>query len=145
MCVFSLTRLAVLSAIVALPLAGCGSVQKQHGQVLNPMLVERVQVGQTTKPQVQRLLGSPSVQDTFNPNRWIYISSSAIDKPLNPNILQDREVLVIDFDDSGIVANIATRTEADGKTLEPDVAQTPTHGQSLGILDQLMGNLGMGL
>ena len=43
----------------------------QQGNLLESTAVEQVEVGMT-KSQVQFLLGTPMVQDTFHENRWDY-------------------------------------------------------------------------
>ena len=75
-------------------------------------------------------------------DNWVYISTVVANKPLNQGVLQKRQVLVVSFDVSGTVAGLDTKTEADGKALVPDEATTKTYGQSLGIIDSMMENLG---
>ena len=79
---------------------------------------------------------------TMADNRWVYISTVVVNKPLDQKTLQKRQVIVIDFDPSGTVAGITDKSAADGKTIEPDSSQTKTYGQSLGILDSVMENMG---
>lgn len=131
-------------ALAAFALTSCGETVSTHGQVILPSRLAQVQPGVSTKQDVQRLLGSPSTTGTFNDNRWYYVTSTLKDKPLNPDILQKREVLIIDFDPSGTVAGISDKDQTAGKAIEPDKASTATHGQSLGILDSALEQMGFG-
>lgn len=60
-------------------LSACGSklltvykIDVQQGNALDAETVEKVQVGMT-KEQVQYVLGSPIITDSFHPDRWDYI------------------------------------------------------------------------
>lgn len=126
-------------------LTGCSETVNTHGQVILPSRLAQVTPGTTTKDQVLQLLGSPSAQGTMNDSRWYYITSSVGTKAFEPHKLKSRKIVVVDFDpSSSIVTNITEKTEADGKELDPARAATPTQGQSMGILEQMMGNLGLG-
>ena len=75
-------RLPLLMLTVALATTGCGIFYKQpiyQGNLIEKRAVDQLQVGMS-KQDVQTLLGSPSVQDTFNTNRWDYTSTQRIDR-----------------------------------------------------------------
>ncbi|NBX86649.1 MAG: outer membrane protein assembly factor BamE, partial [Proteobacteria bacterium] len=126
-------------------LAGCAETINTHGQVILPSRLAQIKPGQTTRDEVLQLLGSPSTQGTMNDNRWYYITSTMGTKAFEPNNLKSRKVIIIDFDTaSGTVSALQEKTEADGQALEPVRNTTKTQGQSLGIVEQLFGNLGLG-
>ena len=60
-------------------LSGCSWVQfpsihkvsVQQGNIVSQDMVDKLQVGMS-KTQVQYILGSPLLMDTFNPTRWDY-------------------------------------------------------------------------
>lgn len=135
-----LTLLAPLAILVS----SCAETVSTHGQVILPSRLAQVETGVSSKQDVQRLLGSPSTIGTFNDNRWYYITSTLKDRPLNPDILEKREVIIIDFDPSGTVAGISSKDQSKGKAIEPDKAATTTHGQSLGIIDSMLQQVGLG-
>lgn len=125
----------------ALLLSACAGTTQTHGQVITASRLAVIEPGTTTKTDVMRLLGSPSTQGTFNENRWYYITSVVQDKPLTPDQLKAREVIIIDFTPSDTVAGIVRKTQADAKDISPDETTTVTHGQSLGIIDSMMQSL----
>jgi outer membrane protein assembly factor BamE (lipoprotein component of BamABCDE complex) len=125
-------------------LTACGQTVATHGHIILPSRLAQIQVGQTSQDDVRRLLGSPSTTGTLNDSTWYYMTNTTVDKPLNPNILQKSQLIKITFNPSGTVAGISQKTEADSKDLEPATKTTPTQGQSVGILDQMLDNIGIG-
>ena len=72
-------KLALVLA-AALLTSGCGLVYRQpiyQGNLLEPTAVERLQAGMS-KPQVIELLGTPSIADPFQDDRWDYTSSQRV-------------------------------------------------------------------
>jgi len=129
--------------VVATLIAGCAQTVNTRGQVILPSRLAQIQPGTTTRQDVLQLLGSPSTQGTLNDNRWYYVTSTVGSSSFNPYDLKSRQVVVIDFDPkTDIVASLTQKGKTDGKDVSPVEATTPTHGQSLGIVDQFMGNLG---
>ncbi len=69
----------LICATLFLALSACGSrlftvykIDVQQGNALDAEQVEKVQIGMT-KEQVQYVLGSPIITDSFHPDRWDYI------------------------------------------------------------------------
>lgn len=143
---FSISGLTVTFALTASALLlGCTqTITTTHGQVIDTNQLEQLAIGAHTKEDVRGILGSPSVTGTFHDDRWYYITETKMDKPLNPNILTERGVYIVTFDKSGIVTGIDQLDKEDGKEVIPAARTTTTQGQSLGIVDQLLENLGQG-
>jgi outer membrane protein assembly factor BamE (lipoprotein component of BamABCDE complex) len=134
--------LAVL-AITSGFMAGCAETVNTRGQVILPSRLAQIQPGVTTRQDVLQLLGSPSTQGTLNENRWYYVTASVGSTSLDPYDLKSRQVVIIDFDPkTDVVANLTQKGKNDGKEVSPDDKVTPTHGQALGIVDQMMDSLG---
>lgn len=73
-------RKLLLVVLVASATAGCGVVYRQpiyQGNLLEQSAVEQLQAGMD-KQQVITLLGTPSIADPFNQNRWDYTASQRI-------------------------------------------------------------------
>lgn len=130
-------------AAIALLVTACAETVNTRGQIILPTRLAQVHVGQTTRQDVIQLLGSPSAQGTMNDNRWYYITTSIGTTSLDPYDLKSRQVVIIDFDPkTDVVASLTEKSATDGKEVSPDEHTTPTHGQSMGIIDQLTGSLG---
>lgn len=72
------TLLPVL--LVAAMTAGCGIVYRQpiyQGNLLEKSAVDQLQPGMS-KQQVVTLLGTPSVADPYNPDRWDYTATQRV-------------------------------------------------------------------
>lgn len=123
--------------------AACTETINTHGQVILPSRLAQITPGTTTKDEVRQLLGSPSAEGTLNENRWYYITSTVGTKAFEPHELKSRRIIVVDFDVSNTVAGLQEKTEADGKSVAIDDKITKTHGQSMGLLEQAFGNLGL--
>jgi outer membrane protein assembly factor BamE len=70
-----------LGLLLALGLGGCSSlgnlvykIDIPQGNYLEQDQVDKLRVGMTPE-QVQFVLGSPMLVDSFNPNRWVYVYS----------------------------------------------------------------------
>jgi outer membrane protein assembly factor BamE (lipoprotein component of BamABCDE complex) len=134
-------RFLVLSSCAAM-LSACAPMIDAHGNLPDPDAVLQVQPGIDDRSQVAKLLGSPSTVATFNDKTWYYISKKTSRVAFwDPTIL-DQEVLMVKFDDTGIVSDMKVYGLEDAHVVTPDPNITPTSGRELTILQQLLGNLG---
>ncbi|WP_374650383.1 outer membrane protein assembly factor BamE [Dongia sp.] len=138
------TRLALLAAILSLGIlgAGCQSKIVQHGNVPDEEQVVQIQPGQDDKNRVEQLLGSPSTTGTFGDDVWYYVSKRTSQTAFfEPDVI-DQGVLAISFDPQGIVQDMKVYDQADGRLVAMVDRVTPTHGNELTIIQQMLGNLG---
>jgi len=129
-------------AAMALALAACTNPVDQHGNLPEADKLSQVKAGTTDKATVTRLLGSPSSVAAFDDNTWYYISQKIRPMAIVPAQRVDQQVVVIAFDDKGIVRDIEHRTLADGETIQPNPNATPAPGREFSLLEQLIGNFG---
>jgi outer membrane protein assembly factor BamE (lipoprotein component of BamABCDE complex) len=131
----------VLSAWAAM-LSACSPTIDTRGNLPDSDTVLQVQPGIDDRTQVAKLLGSPSTLATFNDKTWYYISKKTSRIAFwDPDVL-DQEVLMVKFDDAGIVSDMKVYGLEDAHAVTPDPNETPTSGRELTILQQLLGNLG---
>src|SRR3954462_5883055 len=83
--------------------ASCAPERALTGNLPRPEKLAQVKPGFTTQNEVRELLGPPSNVGTFNSKVWYYISQTTEDVPMNVPQVRDRNVLVIRFDDDGVV------------------------------------------
>ena len=122
--------------------AACGGKYDVRGNEPDPDKVLAVHPGIDTRQQVSQLLGTPSTTSTFDPNTWYYISKRTEQYAFfDPDII-DQEVLVVKFDDGGLVSDMYIYGVEDGRIVEPVERTTPTYGQELTLMQQLIGNFG---
>lgn len=133
------------SILVVMALAmftGCTSAITNRGNAPNIDKLSQIKVGLHTRSQVARLIGTPSNAALFNDNTWYYVSrktkSTAFYKP---EVLES-QVIAVHFDESGKVKEIRRYTKKDGRDITPVARKTPTPGREMGLLEQLLGNVG---
>ena len=137
-------RTAFLAGIVGLAIAltGCQAKIVQHGNVPDEDEVVQIQPGQDDKNRVEQLLGSPSTTGTFGDDVWYYVSKRTSQTAFfEPDVI-DHGVLAIAFDSQGIVQDLKVYDKSDGRLVAMVDRQTPTHGNELTIIQQMLGNFG---
>ncbi|MGE5539837.1 MAG: outer membrane protein assembly factor BamE [Gemmatimonas sp.] len=135
------------SAFLALALSGtmlasCAPDRAVTGNRPRPEKLEQVKAGLTTQNEVRELLGPPSNVGTFNNKVWYYISQTTEDVPMNVPQVRDREVIVIRFDDNGVVQTMQNLDQSAGREIDPVDRSTPTAGHEPNLLRDLFGNIG---
>lgn len=134
-------RFGFLCALLLL-LGACSTTVNTHGNLVRDDQLARLTIGSSTKMDVLQTLGSPTTKSLFDEEVWYYITSTSLSKPLNENDIQDRKTFIFAFDEQGILTTLTTRTDADGRAIRPSSARTRTQGQALGVIDQVLQNLG---
>jgi outer membrane protein assembly factor BamE (lipoprotein component of BamABCDE complex) len=128
----------------ALVTTGCAEHITTHGQVIKTRHVEQIVEGQHRKEDVQYLLGSPSAVATFNKNTWYYLSEKKVSKSMGDEEVLERRVITVRFNDDDVVKEVTDVLTTDIPKVSLNKRVTPTYGQSLGILDQMIENIGPG-
>ena len=127
---------------LGLTLGACEHRIDDLGYVPDPDNVVRIKPGLQGRDEVREILGSPSSTSTFTDDRWYYISKKTETVAFFQPETLDQDVLEIDFDKDGIVSEIRRYTLKDGEKIVPVARVTPSPGQKLTFLQQLLGNLG---
>jgi outer membrane protein assembly factor BamE (lipoprotein component of BamABCDE complex) len=129
-------------ALIALALAACQPTIDQRGNLPDEKKLSAIEPGVTTKEAVSRLIGTPSSVSTFGDKTWYYISRRTEQTAFfNPQVL-DQQVVVVAFDEGGVVRNVQHLNLADSRPIDPSSRETPSAGKELGFVEQLIGNLG---
>jgi outer membrane protein assembly factor BamE (lipoprotein component of BamABCDE complex) len=141
----SLYRRLALTAVglaAAAMLTACTPRIDQRGNKPDEDQVTQINPGVDDKNRVAELIGTPSAISTFNDKTWYYISKRTETTAFwDPDVV-DQEVLAIQFDDNSIVQNMKVYGLEDGRQIAYVDRTTPTEGNQLTIIQQLLGNLG---
>lgn len=137
-------RLALAGAglVAVLMLTACTPRIDQRGNKPDEDQVVQINPGVDDKNRVAELIGTPSAISTFNDKTWYYISKRTETTAFFDPAVTDQEVLAISFDDNGIVQNMKIYGQEDGRQIAYVDRTTPTEGNSLTVIQQLLGNLG---
>lgn len=119
----------------------CSPVTSQHGNMLQDFQVEEVKPGEHTRSDVLRILGSPTTQSTFNKNVWYYIGQETEKRSILDHEVTDERIVAVSFDENGIVQTLE-HLDGDRQNIPYTRTKTPTHGNDLTFMQQLLGNLG---
>ena len=131
-------------ALLAMTLTtgGCASIKEHRGYIVDQVLTSSIQPGIDNKQSVQGTLGHPSFESQFGQPTWYYVSSQTGRRPFVKPRITDHQVLAVQFDAAGNVANVE-RTGLDKVVfLSPDGDETPTVGRERGFFEDLFGNIG---
>ncbi|WP_207478956.1 outer membrane protein assembly factor BamE [Arenibaculum pallidiluteum] len=138
----TLLRNATALGLLGLALAACSPTVNTRGNLAEADRLQQIQPGVSTRDQVAALLGSPSSTSTFDRNTWYYIGQRTEQTAFfNPEIIE-RKVIQIRFDDTGRVQEMKQLDASDGHEVALVERRTPTAGRELGILEQILGNVG---
>jgi len=121
--------------------SGCTPVVAQHGNLVQDYQVEEIKEGVSSRYDVLRTMGSPTTQSTFNPDVWYYIGQETEKYGVLDQEITEEKILVVTFNDQGIVESIAP-LDGDRVDIPYERSKTPTHGNKLTVMQQLLGNLG---
>lgn len=148
-------RLAVCALLMAGLLAGCGNTgginlvggtgtslsgvvrTYQRGYVLSEGALEQVPVG-SSQEQVLLVLGTPSTVATVQGDVFYYISQTEKKVAFLKPEITDQKVLAIYFGKDRRVSRIANYGLKDGKVFDFVSQTTPTSGEELSVLKQLI-------
>lgn len=130
----------VLPLVVAL--SACAPELITRGNADIREASKAVEVDTTTRQEVLQKLGSPSTTTHFDEETWYYISAKKTQRAfLNPN-LEEQTVTRIRFNEDGTVQKIDHFSEKDVNEVEVAKRETPTEGHEMGVIEQLLGNVG---
>lgn len=132
----------LVSAMVGLSAGGCSSRVDTRGNLPDPDDVLAIQPGIQDKQQVAELLGTPSTIGTFDDKTWYYVSKRTETTAFFEPKVVDQQVIVITFDELDVVEDVRLYGLEDALAIEPEERETPTYGQQITIIQQLLGNIG---
>jgi len=127
---------------LVLALAACSPQISTHGNMVDVDALAKIEPGRTDQSTVLSLLGSPSSQANFTEPTWYYIGQRTERQAFYRPETIERRVIYIDFEPGGTVKSIGKLDLDDGKKIAFVDRETPTAGQRITLLKQLVGNIG---
>ncbi len=129
-------------ALSAAILAGCTVKESQHGNQMPQRIVAALQERNVTQDRVLQLFGTPTSESAFDKGVWYYVSEVQQAYAFFQPQVVERKVLILRFDDQRVLKSISTLDKTAGKEVLLVERETPTEGHKLGLLEQLLGNIG---
>lgn len=133
---------AALVGMVALLCVACAAVYRNHGYVPADAELAQIEVGKDSHETVAEKIGRPSTQGLLNDEGWFYVQSRFLHQGPKEPVEVDRQVVVINFTDAGIVSNIGRFGLQDGYVVELSRRVTENNIKGVTFLGQLLGNIG---
>jgi outer membrane protein assembly factor BamE (lipoprotein component of BamABCDE complex) len=133
-------RIIQFCAILCL-LSACGATEKTRGNFLFEEDIRMIQPAISTKNDVLRVLGTPTTQAVFDQNTWYYVGLKTEKESFFDEKVVERQVFKLTFDDLGIVQTIA-EVESEAVDVPLTSRVTPTSGNEVTFLQQMLGNIG---
>ena len=132
----------IIFFILLIILYSCSPVNKQHGYLLDDLLIssEKIaefQVNTTSKEDVYRAMGSPSIEIKDVNYVWIYLLSLKEKKVFEEDSLLFQNIFRFAFNEDGILINKNTLSEKDFKNIAFSLDKTKVRRDAYGITDQL--------
>ena len=131
---------ALLLGVLLVTLGACGVRVESRGNLLDPELVANIANGGISKAEISEILGSPSSVNTFGKETWYYIGERTETFAFFAPEVKERQVLIIKFDDKGAMQSLRHKDLTDGRQLAHVERLTPTFGQELTVIGQIIGN-----
>ncbi len=144
MIVVPLRRLALAFALCG-ALSACGlfaAPPQLRGNKVDPEALAELTPGTSTRADVTALIGSPTTRAAFDDNTWIYISELTQPQVGRFPAVLDQTVLVLTFNDQGVLAGIEKKTKDDSLPVDVVTRTTPSPGTEASFMQQLFGNIG---
>lgn len=132
----------VVSLLAITLLGGCVKTVKMVGYSFEDKKIEQLERGKTRKAVVKRELGSPSVISTYGGETWYYISTEYEGVAFLKPKIKSQKVLEIKFGNGEAIKEIKQYSEVDAREIEISSDTTKTEGHDVGVLGQLLGNVG---
>lgn len=134
----------IATTSILLSLAACAPIVRSHGNFgVTDDQLSQIHPGVSQQFDVAAILGTPSAEGTFDPNQWYYIGQVTEKTAFFAPEVVGRKVLRITFDQAtGNVAKIEQLDKDAGQNVDLVARTTPTSGHDLGMMEQVLGNIG---
>ncbi len=138
----------LLIALMTLQLSACVAPDfisfppQTRGNKIDPDALAQLVPGTSSRADVQSLIGNPTARGTFDDNTWLYISEVTTPIIGGTQNIDDQNVVVMTFDQKGILRSISKRGADDAKDVTFASGATPSPGNNASVFQQLLGNVG---
>lgn len=136
------TALLAALALIALSLPACTPHIATRGNLLSESKIAEITPQTSLRADVSRIWGPPSAVAPFDDKTWYYIGEVTSQKGIFAPEVEQRQVVQVDFDDTGAVTQIAKLDPAQAQDIEYVARRTPTAGREFTAFQQFVGNLG---
>lgn len=131
----------ILFTIALFGLAACTASEAVRGNMIQDYQLKEIKTGVDTQSDILQKLGSPTTKAPFDDNVWYYLGQKTEKHGiLDPKVVEER-VVQVQFDSNGIVKAV-NQGAPERLDIPYDRDKTPTSGNEMNAMQQLLGNMG---
>jgi outer membrane protein assembly factor BamE (lipoprotein component of BamABCDE complex) len=134
-------HILLLSVTLATLGTACTPTEATRGNIVEDYRMAEIVPGVSSRTNVLKSLGSPTTVSPFDDNVWYYIGQKTEKTGIFDPKVVDKKVVVVAFNQDGIVEAI-DKVNADQINVPTVRRKTPTSGNDITVLQQLIGNIG---
>ncbi len=132
----------VLVLILSGMLISCGKKTERVGYFLSKEKLEAIKVNQTSEKNLLELLGEPTTKSNFGPKTYYYMERQYEQVAFFQPKLKEQKIVSIELDSKNIIKKITMYDAKDANILNYDSDQITIKGNKIGVLEQLVSNIG---
>lgn len=132
----------IVAGLLASLVGACSPQVDVRGNLPPAEQIAQIKPNRMNRNDVATLLGSPATATTWGDDTWYYMSSKVETTAWFKPTEVERTVIAVQFNPDGTVKGVKKLGLEDGKDIELVGRTTPTAGNDLSILEQLLGNVG---
>ncbi len=133
-------RIGLLASLL-LALTACTPTQATRGNIVEDFRMAEIVPGVSTRTSVLQSMGSPTTVAPFDDNVWYYIGQKTEKTGIfDPKVI-DKKIVVVAFNQEGVVEAI-DKVDAENIDVPHVRRKTPTSGNEITVMQQLLGNVG---
>ena len=118
----------------------CAAQETTHGNQIDAIDIDKIQIGNTRKSELQIILGPPSFDGSFA-SKKIYYSNVKRQSPLGRKaVINSSDLYAFEFDDNNILLDMTKITKLPN-SVDYESEKTTAPGVQFGILEQIFFNL----
>jgi len=127
--------------MVLMMVAACAPTETTRGNFLFVEDVQTIKPMETSKNDVLNLLGTPTSTAVFDDKTWYYVGLKTEKESFFDEKVVERQIYKLTFTDDNLVQSVS---RVDDEALDVPLASrvTPTSGNEVTFLQQMLGNLG---
>jgi outer membrane protein assembly factor BamE (lipoprotein component of BamABCDE complex) len=129
-------------AFTALILSACEPMMAKRGNIVAEDDLKQVTVGESSREDVARILGTPTQTATFDDKVWYYIGEETEKTSFFKPDITGQKIIAIQFTPEGKVQKMSRGGLKYAQEITPNPEVTPSYGKEVSLVQQLLGNLG---
>ncbi len=139
---FQYLALTTATLMIGLTVSACSPTIAKRGNAVEDAALKQIKVGESTREDVARILGTPTQMSTFDDKIWYYIGRRTEQTAFFDPELMEEKIVAIKFTPEGKVEKINESNDKYAEVIDPVSDKTPTYGKEITVMQQLLGNLG---